>query len=160
MQISRSNRNFFLAYIVLVGVPLLGLAGVLRTGRNLTAPVSIDGNWRLQTTSQNLSGACLKSVFQLSGSEMTISQSGRGLVLGFNSGPKLSGSAVLNGTAVNGSISQADDNACSLDLLASVDSKSEARVLSGSMSVTGCPSCGSVTWQAVREGRPVKNGAR
>ncbi len=160
MQISRANRNFLVAYVVLVGVPLLGLAGVLRSGRHLTAPVSIDGNWKVQATSQNLSGACLKSVSQLEDSVMTISQSGKGLVLGFSNGPKLSGSASLEGTSVNGTVSQTDDNTCSLDLLASVDTKSEARVISGSMSVTGCPTCGSVTWQAVREGRPVKKGAR
>ncbi len=38
---SPSNRKFVLAYILLVGLPLLGLIGVLRAGRNLAAPAAI-----------------------------------------------------------------------------------------------------------------------
>jgi len=160
MLLSRTNRNFLIAYSLLVGLPLLGLAGVLRTGRHLTAPISIDGQWKLETSMGSLSGACMKSVSLLPDSLMTISQSGKGLVLGFSNGPKLNGSAVLDGTAVNGALSQSDDSGCSLDLLASVDGKSESRAISGSMSVTGCPTCGSVTWNAVRAGRPEKKGSR
>src|SRR5277367_6917005 len=38
---SPANRRFVVAYILLVGVPLLGLIGVLRVGRKLTAPVAV-----------------------------------------------------------------------------------------------------------------------
>lgn len=149
-----------MAYILLVGLPLLGLAGVLRTGRHLTAPVSIDGEWKLQTTSHNLSGGCVKAASQLPDSLMTISQSGKGLVVSFSNGPKLSGSAVLDGVTVDGTVSQTGENVCSLDLLASVDTKSEPRAISGAMSVTGCPTCGSVTWHAVREEHSARRAAR
>src|SRR5208283_757233 len=47
-RMSRTNRNFVFAYTFLVILPLAGLAGILKTGRNLTAPVSIDGVWILQ----------------------------------------------------------------------------------------------------------------
>ena len=45
---SPTNRNFVMAYIVLVGLPLLGLVGVLRNGRALSAPVSVEGRWTFQ----------------------------------------------------------------------------------------------------------------
>ena len=32
----QSNRNFIIAYILLVGLPVLGLIGVLKTGRRVS----------------------------------------------------------------------------------------------------------------------------
>jgi hypothetical protein len=58
---SHTNRNFVVAYTLLVGLPLLGLAGVLRSGRNITAPISIDGTWKIETQSSSTQ-ACAKSI--------------------------------------------------------------------------------------------------
>ena len=44
---SRTNRNFLIAYVVLVVLPIAGLFGVLKHGRSLAAPISVDGVWRL-----------------------------------------------------------------------------------------------------------------
>ena len=63
-----TSRNFVVAYIVLVGLPLAGLAGVLRSGRNLAAPMSVDGSWKVEadaTRLTNLSCASLLVPLQM-----------------------------------------------------------------------------------------------
>ena len=59
----QSNRNFIIAYILLVGLPVLGLVGVLKTGRGVAAPISLDGTWTLQADSSRLASLpCGKSL--------------------------------------------------------------------------------------------------
>jgi Kef-type K+ transport system membrane component KefB len=48
---SYTNRKFVLVYIVLVGLPLLGLFGILRAGRKLAAPVSVSQTASLEANS-------------------------------------------------------------------------------------------------------------
>ena len=45
---AHSNRNFAVAYLFLVALPVLGLVGVLRSGRSLTAPLF---RWRIMEDS-------------------------------------------------------------------------------------------------------------
>jgi Kef-type K+ transport system membrane component KefB len=46
-----TNRKFVLAYILLVGLPLLGLFGILRAGRKLVAPPSVSQTVSLEANS-------------------------------------------------------------------------------------------------------------
>ena len=43
-----TNRNFVVAYILLVGLAVARLRGVLKSGRSLTAPISVDGTWKVE----------------------------------------------------------------------------------------------------------------
>jgi len=52
---SPANRKFVIAYILLVGLPLLGLFGILRMGRKLVAPVSVNESVNLEANSAKLS---------------------------------------------------------------------------------------------------------
>lgn len=45
---SPANRKFVVAYILLVGLPVLGLIGVLRVGRKLAAPVAVRSTVKLE----------------------------------------------------------------------------------------------------------------
>ena len=163
-----TSRNFVVAYILLVGLPLLGLAGVLRTGRSLVAPISIDGTWKIQADTSRVSGpSCTKTVTSLLNSSLVISQSGKSLALTFNTPSKIPASGSLDGTSLKALIAPPRDSAaeadCSGDLLptitASIDPKSEPRTLSGTLSVSGCASCAAVEFRAVRPPKAPTGGA-
>jgi hypothetical protein len=156
---SHINRNFFLAYAVLVGLPVLGLLGALKAGRKLTAPISIDGAWRLEADSAKLSTlSCGKALAEFSDSALTISQSGTNFTLSFN-GPKSEGAGTLAGTSLNATfvpsrewLAQAD---CGVDrkmiLVATVNPDATPRSLTGVLSASNCPTCGAVEFRAVRQ---------
>src|ERR1700675_4660309 len=93
-----NNRNFVFAYAFLVVLPLVGLAGILKSGRRLTAPVWIDGVWSLQVDSAQLNSLpCGKVLAAIPDKAIAISQSGRSFVLSFPSAPKLTASGTLDG---------------------------------------------------------------
>jgi len=90
---SSARRNFIVAYVLLVLVPLVGLAGVLRAGRGLKAPISVEGVWKIdsaagtasekQVSEESGSAPCGLSDAALSNSSLLISQSGKSLQLTF-----------------------------------------------------------------------------
>jgi hypothetical protein len=163
--ISHASKRFVVAYILLVGLPLLGLVGVLKVGHSVSAPVSIDGAWKLDVDNP-VSGPCGKALASLPTSAFNISQSGKNLVLNLNSRP--AGSATIDGNRFNGVLELSDvpvdDQACpnhsTLHLLASVDAKTEPRVMTGTISVNGCARCATMNYQAVRQDSAAKRGTR
>jgi hypothetical protein len=168
---SHRSRNFVVAYILLVGLPLLGLAGVLRSGRSLTAPISVDGVWKIEADAGRLATlACDKSL-SFSSSSVVISQSGKSLVLTFNNASKTVSSGVLEGKNLKASVvlerdpssksGCGDDQALTLTLTltARVDPKSEPRSMTGLLSVNACTSCVPVEFHAVRQPRAAGGGA-
>jgi hypothetical protein len=161
-----TSRNFVVAYILLVGLPLLGLAGVLRSGRSLIAPISVDGVWKIETDAGRLAVAsCDKPASAFS--SMVISQSGKGFVLTVNNGSKTVSSGVLEGKSLRASVVPVRDlsskSGCGDDqpfaLTATVDPNTEPRSMTGLLSVNGCPSCVPVKFHAVRQPRAAGGGA-
>jgi hypothetical protein len=55
-----SKRKLIVAYVLLVGVPLLGLLGIVRAGQHLTPPISVGGTWRriLELWNRDLAAIC------------------------------------------------------------------------------------------------------
>jgi hypothetical protein len=163
---SNTSRNFIVAYVLLVGLPLVGLAGVLRTGRSLVAPISVDGVWKIEADASRLAGQrCANSVSSLTNTSVVISQSGKNLVLTFNNPAKTVASGALDGRSLKASIAPVKDSssACSADqavmLTAMVDPKSEPRALTGVLMVTGCSSCAPAEFHATRQPRSSPGGA-
>ena len=157
-QGSHSNRNFVIAYILLVGLPLLGLVGVLRSGRSLNAPFSVDGAWKIQAADGHASAApCADFLSLASNSPVSISQSGTSLVIALG-GKTTTGT--LAGKTIKAQFAGAENpNATdckdrSLTLSATLDPLTEPRTLSGRFSVEGCESCVPVEFHAVRQPRP------
>lgn len=152
-RISPTSRNFVIAYILLVGVPLLGLAGVLKVGHALTAPISVDGAWTLETSS----ATPLEQMLQ--NSVLTISQSGNGLVIGLGNGLKPTGTGVLSGTALDANLPLPEmaTNHCGSDatlaLSAAIDSKAEPKTMLGTIAVRGCALGDEVRFRALRQNR-------
>jgi hypothetical protein len=166
---SNTNRNFIIAYILLVALPIVGLLGVLKSGRTLTAPISVDGVWQLQADPTRLASLpCGKTLGQNPETALAISQSGRNFTLSFANGPKSAASGVLDGTTLRASLVPvapwSEETGCGagheLFLVATVDPKADPRSLAGFLSVNDCHSCGSVKFRAVRLALPAKKGLR
>jgi hypothetical protein len=164
---SRTNRNFVIAYVLLVALPIVGLLAVLKSGRSLTAPISVDGIWQLRADPTRLSSLpCGKALAANPEMSLAISQSGRNFTLTLANGPKSIASGVLEGTALKATLVPAngwsDEAGCGagrqLNLVAAVDTSLEPRSLSGLLSVSDCPSCGSVEFHAVRLALAAKKG--
>ena len=73
-----------LLYVILVGVPVLGIVGLLRVGQRVSAPISLAGKWSAQLTPpnpQDLAGN--NSLLRPGPTNLKISQSGTHLLLSF-----------------------------------------------------------------------------
>jgi hypothetical protein len=166
-RISSANRNFVIAYILLVGLPLLGLAGVLRSGRGLSAPISVNGVWKFGTGGALLpTGKCGKRLASLQDSLVTISQSGKELSVSVNNESLATGSGVIEGTTLKAKVplpeTSTNEPGCGsynvLTLSATVDPKLEPRSMQGTVSFHECDSCPSVSYQAVRQTPSSRSG--
>ena len=156
------KRNFIGAYVLLVGLPVLGLVGVLKSGRGIAAPLSLDGTWTLQADPTRLAGLPCGKSLAASDLVMAISQSGGRFTVILGNGAKSTGSGVLVGTTLKASVlpSLSDDAQCrghELALLASVDPKSNPRSFSGTISVNDCANCKAVEFRALQR-TPTKGG--
>jgi hypothetical protein len=163
-----NNRNFILAYIFLVGLPVVGLVGILKSGHKLTAPISVDGLWQLQADPAKLTALpCGKTLAETPDTALAISQSGKNFTLSISNGPKSIASGTLDGSKLKASIVPSPPwseeagcgNGRELSLVATVDPKADPRSLVGLLSVNNCPSCGSVEFHAVRQTPPVRKGS-
>ncbi|HEY1677427.1 MAG TPA: hypothetical protein VGG04_06975 [Candidatus Sulfotelmatobacter sp.] len=158
---SSTNRKFVVAYIVLVGIPLLALAGVLKAGHHLSSPFAVDGSWKVESLGPPVSSAC--SSFLSSIASISVSQSGTVLVLGLN-GKTTTGT--LDGKSLRAQFPGSDDAAgCSdhsLTLAATVDPTTDPRSMAGSLSFSNsfgnCASC-SIDFRAIRQPRPPSGGS-
>jgi len=161
-----SRKSFLLFYALLVGLPLLGLVGILAAGRSLGAPVSVGGAWDLQV---DLSVAQAQSCAAWLGSArpltLNITQSGRYLTLTLSTLGNVSIPATLDGTRLAtdaaSPTSSKIEGGCigraGLGLKAMIDPNANPRVITGVLSVNGCPSCGSVSFRAKRQVLPTGN---
>lgn len=156
---SGTNKKFVFAYAVLVVLPLLGLAGILKSGRGLQAPASIDGLWSLQLDSRQLDSLpCGKVLAAIPDQAILISQSGNSFVLSFPSAPKITASGTLDGITLRASLNDmgaSKERGCGdgqpFTMLATVDRRADSRILAGTFSPTNCPTCTSVDFHAQRQ---------
>lgn len=148
MQTNGKN-NILLAYVCLVGIPLLALLGILYAGRNLYAPIALGGAWHLQADLRppNLN-ECTPAVDAARHSVLIISQSGKYLTLVLH---RLQGS----GTLQNGSIIvdlSGSTVAVPIRLDAHVGGLVDHDLMTGTINVKGCPARKAVPFRAVRRG--------
>lgn len=162
---SSTNKNFVFAYAFLVILPLVGLAGILKSGRSLTAPVSIDGVWSLQVDSAQLDALpCGRILAAIPDKTIAISQSGRSFVLTFPGGPRVNASGTLDGTTLRASFTppESPSGNCTgpreLSLLATVDRRADSSFLVGTVSVPNCPTCASIGFHAERQAAAMPKG--
>jgi hypothetical protein len=158
------SRRFFVAYLLLVGVPFGVLLGVLHFGRRVAAPAAVDGIWTVTANQSDVARShCTQSTWtKLS---MTISQSGPNLVIELH--PVLTRVALgeVRGRALTAATApSAPTTALGCDphgaysVSASLDENPTPVTLAGALHLQGCRECASINFRAVRinlaRGRP------
>lgn len=160
------RRNPVLVYFFLVGLPLLGLMGILRAGRMLIPPLFVGGAWNVEADfGAGVTSSCRNLLSSVQQPFFSISQSGPDLVFNLNNPQKtniLGGiratSMVMGSESVEASAGEpggcADPRAITLE--ATVGSQGGRRILTGTLGIAGCESCGRIPFRAVRPAVPVK----
>jgi hypothetical protein len=164
---SYKNKRFVLAYCFLVILPILGFMEVLKKGRGMSAPPSVDGTWKVEANAIKLATLlCGKSTPAIQESFVTISQSGKNLALELNSEPAASGVGVIEGSIIKASLlplpKGPNQTACVsgrlLTLNATVDARVGLRLLAGELSLDACSSCMTIDFHAARQVAPASKG--
>ena len=120
--------------MLLVGVPVLGLLGILEAGRGIAAPLSIGGEWTLEF---DPAARCASGPAGLRQPALSISQSGTEALITLNDGHATTLEATVHG-----------DNLSAKSLTATISGKPGARTLEGTMNFDGCA---PVAFRAVRQ---------
>jgi len=164
---SHTNRNFVIAYVLLVLVPLVALAGILRVGHSIKAPISVDGTWNLHLDSAQLGSLpCGKTLAATPEKALVVSQSGESFVLSFANGPRVASFGTLDGAilraSLNPSATWAEETGCGagrrLSLVATINPSSKPRSMAGKLSVDDCPSCSPAEFYAFQQAAPPSKG--
>jgi hypothetical protein len=144
---SRTNRNFVIAYVLFVVLPLLGLVGVLKAGRKLAAPISVDGVWNVQAeqnASQSLPCKDQDALAALLDQSFVISQSGSNFTMAVPSTgkPSLTASGTIDGNTLRASLrpalqsaAQSGCEAQEIAIVATLDLKSGTKSLTGAWTI-------------------------
>ena len=149
-----SNRKLILAYVCLVGIPLLSLIGIVRSGQHLQAPISVGGNWNVEADLSPWSGK--PCVDLLSGKQplLSISQSGDNLTLLLNNPQATVLAGTIRGTALRANTEDRASDQCSagqaIAITAEVSKDGERRALTGAFRLNRCRECAPVSFHALR----------
>lgn len=148
-----------LAYLLVVGGPLLGLLGVLRVGQNIRAPRAVHGAYVLQVAdSASLRPQpCLRYLLSGTDSTLHIAQSGAQLAgtLGPEKNVALRGALDGDSLRLTGAIDAAtvpDSVTCAAGdtLYLAAHASRDERVKRIDGAVTGCAACGAIGISAQR----------
>jgi len=142
-----------LAYLLLVGLPVILMVGTLRVGRRIAAPFSIGGSWAVT----------LDPVAQLDGCAgwrpdrreliAEVSQSGTSVAITLNDSRKTVLNSTLSYRRIIGSSAPVRIAGCQdmrLVIDANVASEVMGRSLAGRFLLADCPGCGSIPFRASR----------
>jgi len=151
-----STNRITLAYLCLVGLPLVGLVGLLQAGQRLVAPASIGGTWNVQADFSTLAVTPCTALLEVKQPFLTLAQSGSDIVATLNNAERTTLTGILHdmtltvgdssGRAANPAANCAD----AIYLDTTVDTRAVPRVITGTVGVR-CPGCGSVPFRAVRQ---------
>lgn len=162
----RLSKNFAIAYVFLVVLPIFGLVGIIRSGQNLKAPASVDGVWTIQTAAtRGTMPSCMSTLGLDLDTPVTISQSGKKFAI---NAEKTGGTGLIKGTTLQAALRPAGtphqapncEGDGSVLLTATVETRVSPRMLSGGLSFAGCPSCEPVQFYAVKQASTTKKGAQ
>ena len=155
-----SRRKLMIAYACLVGIPLLGLIGIVHVGQGRNAPASVGGSWNVAGDFAAWAGKPCADLLAAGGQPtLNISQSGSMLSIALGDAQ----AARLNGT-IQGSTLTAGANpespgtsrgssSCdaSIRMKATASKDGDQRTLTGTLQLNTCASCAPVAFRAVRQ---------
>jgi hypothetical protein len=133
--------RIILHYLVLVGVPVLGVLGLLQVGERLTAPVSVGGTWSAEIDEQTVDDPACGGLSSWSEPViLTISQSGPNLLLTINNQEKISMAGQIKGMKISarGAVHSSADVTTEIHLEATVDRQAEPDGLLGELTINNC----------------------
>lgn len=155
--------KLLITYMALVGLPVLGVLGVLHVGRGLTSPVSVSGSWNVEVGPQPRGYcSCEDLLRQSQPLVLTISQSGPHLFLSFNNNKNIQLEGAIESTSVNASslhlsartVPDDGNRPDAMRLYATFDRQAEAGRLIGALTFNKCPAATEMTFIATRQIKP------
>jgi hypothetical protein len=148
----RVHTKAILLYLAFVGTPLLGLAGVLYAGRDLSSPASVGGKWNFEGSDVQVAAAKCDGT-PVHPESMEITQTGPRLSVGLGAAaqPDLDG-YVKAGVAT---LHALKNGAQVLSLQANVDPGPGHAAMAGTLKFAACK--GEIPFHAKRE--PAKKPA-
>ena len=140
-----------IGYMIMVGLPIIGIFALLQIGEQLTAPISVGGNWQLEAESATYEQtSCWQLLTWPPQPGLNISQSGLYLQITLNDADLATLSGELTDTTITASTSnkttintrnkEADDAPEEYYLQMIVDPQSEPERLTGTLSGNTCVS--------------------
>jgi len=161
----RVSKNGAIVYVCLVVLPVFGLVGILRSGQNLKAPASVDGVWTFQVAATaKTMPSCMSALGLDLDTPVTISQSGKNFAI---TAGKTGGTGLIEETTLQAALRPVGTPLvakCGGDgpvlLTATLDPAANPRVLSGALSLAGCPSCKPVKLYAVKQASTPNKGVQ
>ena len=126
-----------LQYLVLVGIPVLGVLGILELGQGLTAPRAVSGIWQI-TPKASTSLACPTPAEVMKKPTLVVEQSGPRLVFEV-------GNLTIHGL-IEGRTVQAESER--MNMAAQLEASG---VLRGTLSFPSCPATPSIVFSALSE---------
>ncbi|HUE00950.1 MAG TPA: hypothetical protein VMR62_15370 [Bryobacteraceae bacterium] len=128
-----------MVYLLVVGVPLVGLLGILRAGHGLRAPLSIGGEWSMAVDKEPACPSPPGSIlWQLA---FTVSQSGNDALITLSDGVGTALEGTINGEALT-----------TRAFTATIRGTQGARTLDGKINFAGCAPVGfHATRQAAKK---------
>jgi hypothetical protein len=132
-------------YFLFVGLPMLGIVGLLEAGRSLRAPRSVAGRWEIRSDLSPLAHTpCADLVKSVRQPALTITQSGSMLSIVLNN----ESATTLNGR-IDQNIVTADfgESLCSLN--AELRNQPQRTTLTGVVSAK-CRGCAPVAFEGIR----------
>jgi hypothetical protein len=153
----RRNRQFLIAYTGLVIAPLFGLGAVLKCGRTLIAPPSLNGVWEIKLNAEVPSLSCPTGLLRSWQNLVIASQSGKTFSISVIGSP-LAGGGLIEGNTLIGRFRLSSEdypylkcgNSEELDMQAVIDPASNSKSFTGTLSLKDCSSCAPVHFRAIR----------
>jgi hypothetical protein len=144
-----ARTKHVLLYIAFVGIPVLSLVAVLHAGRDLGAPPSIGGRWKVNCGAQLAAAIACSPVQDEDPITLRIGQSGTHLRMELHDKGNTLLDGQLEGDSVTAQANPPHGQPAPLLVHAVIDPGSQPKTLVGTVDVTRCPS--QVQFRAVRE---------
>ena len=146
-----------LAYALLVGAPLLGVATTLRSGQSLAAPKSVAGRWTVTGPVRAwLTNQCRGLLTDAREPTIEITQSGTELSVMLTNHKRTLLRGRIDGDIVSIQAGEPSSIGCdpeALEMRATVHGVGVERFITGQLQVANCNACPPVSFQATRPGR-------
>jgi hypothetical protein len=159
------TRRLVVAYVLLVGLPLVLLLIILRAGSHLKAPLSVAGAWTVTADPTPIADTRCKELLEnIRQPFINVSQSGTKLIFNLND----KAGTAIPGAIQDATLTMAQDSALSspggcsdpqaIYLEAKVENHGPERTMTGVLGFRGCDACAPVSFRAVRKARAGNGG--